>query len=299
MPDGLVAETDGLAVVEIADVLRDESLAAARDGDRILQIGAGGDDARPVRAEVDRVGNEAARAPQIGRRAVDNSRTTESSALTTIARPWVTIRSATPEAAFPRPRRTRPAARRRDWRWSPRARGRSALIAPRSEVGRAGKRVQHEPVQRRIGEHQADVGEVRRDARGEETAAPREHDRARAIAEQRALGGPIRPDARRSPDSRPSPRKAWRRALFAGARSGPRLRRARRTGDESPPSPLSATIFPLRNAAATSLTGLLSFGPQRGMRSARRGSGGSPDRRSRARTSSHIGNGAIEVCARS
>ena len=39
MPDGLVAETDGFAVVEIADVLRDESLAAARDGDRVLQIG--------------------------------------------------------------------------------------------------------------------------------------------------------------------------------------------------------------------------------------------------------------------
>ena len=39
MRDGLVAETDGFAVVEIADVLRDESLAAARDRDRILQIG--------------------------------------------------------------------------------------------------------------------------------------------------------------------------------------------------------------------------------------------------------------------
>ena len=139
---------------------------------------AGGDDVRPVGAEVDRVRNKAARAPEIGRRAVESSSTTESSALTTIARSWVTIRSATAgKPPLARPRRTRPAARRRDWRWSPRARGRTAASRQDSEIRRAGERVQDEPVQRRIGEHQPDVGQIRRDARSEQTPAPRQHDR--------------------------------------------------------------------------------------------------------------------------
>ncbi len=73
MPDRLVAEADGLAVVEIADVLRDEGLSAAGDRDRILEIGARGDHARAVEAEIDRVRNETARAPDIGGGPVDNA----------------------------------------------------------------------------------------------------------------------------------------------------------------------------------------------------------------------------------
>ena len=67
MRDRLVAEADRLAVVEVADVLRDERLAAARQRHRVLEIGAGGQDARAVGAEVDRIGDEAARAAQMKR----------------------------------------------------------------------------------------------------------------------------------------------------------------------------------------------------------------------------------------
>ena len=73
MPDRLVSEADRLPVVEVADVLGEEGLAAAGDGDRVLEIGAGRDHARAVLAEIDRVGNEAARAPEIGRRADDDA----------------------------------------------------------------------------------------------------------------------------------------------------------------------------------------------------------------------------------
>ncbi len=237
MPDGLVAETDGFAVVEIADVLRDESLAAARDRDRILQIGAGGDDARPVGAEVDRVRNEAARAPQIGRRAVDNSShrivgpdddrpPMGHDQVGDALKPPLGVlvgRDQRLAAGIGAGRHEREVGR---------------LIAPRSEVGRAGKRVQHEPVQRRIGEHQPDVGKVRRNARREQTPAPREHDRARALGKQRALGRTELGKTLGAGQIRDHHRKGLGVArLFAGARSGPRLRRARRRGGESPRAP--------------------------------------------------------------
>ena len=62
-----------------------------------------------------------------------------------------------------------------------------AARAPAGEIRRARQRVQHQPMQRRIGEHQADVGEVRRDAGREDAAAAGEHDRPRARFQQRAL----------------------------------------------------------------------------------------------------------------
>ena len=73
MRDRLVAEADRLAVVEIADMLRHERLAPARERHGVLQVGAGGEHARAVDAEVDRLGDEAARAAQIGGRAVEDA----------------------------------------------------------------------------------------------------------------------------------------------------------------------------------------------------------------------------------
>ena len=60
-------------------------------------------------------------------------------------------------------------------------------MAPRGEVGFAGERVHDQPLQRRIGEHQPDFGEAGRDARREDAATAREHDRPLARFEQRAL----------------------------------------------------------------------------------------------------------------
>ena len=69
----LAIETPRRGVREIADMLRDESLAAARHRDRRLKMRASGDDAGTVAAKLDRLGREAARAAQKGRRAGDDA----------------------------------------------------------------------------------------------------------------------------------------------------------------------------------------------------------------------------------
>ncbi len=68
--DRLVAEANGFAVVEIANVLRNERLAAAGDRNRVLEVAAGGDDARALGAEIDGIGDEPTRPPDIRGRAV-------------------------------------------------------------------------------------------------------------------------------------------------------------------------------------------------------------------------------------
>ena len=57
----------GFRPVEIADVLRDESLAAARQRDRRFLMRAKSDDRRTIAAQIDRLRRETARPPQKSR----------------------------------------------------------------------------------------------------------------------------------------------------------------------------------------------------------------------------------------
>ena len=94
MGDRLVAEADRVAVVEVADMLRDERFATARQRDRVLEIGAGGEHARPFGAEVDRLGDEAARAADEGRRAVEDRASPNRRRARRSGASWPTTRSA-------------------------------------------------------------------------------------------------------------------------------------------------------------------------------------------------------------
>ena len=185
--DRLVAEADRVAVVEIADIVRDERLATARQRDRVLEIGAGGEHARPVGAEVDRLGHEAARAAQMKAGAPSRMR--------------ITLNRR-------RARRSGARGRRRDRRSARGGRRASSssaisgspprlalvatsarsLAASRHARSRAaGERVQDQPVQRRIGEHQRRLrrGRARRSARGRRGCARARS--ARRDSTQRAL----------------------------------------------------------------------------------------------------------------
>ena len=103
----------------------------------------------PSAAEIDRIGNEAARAPEIGGRAVDDAHHAVVGAHDDRARSWPTTRSAMPASGRGPPRRRPSAVRRRDWRWWRRARCRGRQRA-RVVVRRCRARVEYQPMQRDV-----------------------------------------------------------------------------------------------------------------------------------------------------
>ena len=72
MLGALAVKPKGLGVGEIADMLADEGLPPAGQRQGRLEMAAAGQNVGAVLAEVDRFGDEAARAAQKGRRAVDD-----------------------------------------------------------------------------------------------------------------------------------------------------------------------------------------------------------------------------------
>ena len=158
----------------------------------VLRSPPRGEHARAVGAEVDRLGHEAARAPQKGRSAVDRSRITRSSARTTISRSWVTIRSAMPAEFSARlvvvddQRLAAGIGAGRDEREIGRRVAPGAIPAPAAR-GTA--------VEGRIGEHHADVAQSGATLGASRPGFGRARSAGPAI-EQRALGRPSFGEAR-------------------------------------------------------------------------------------------------------
>ena len=141
-------------------------------------------------------------------------------------------------AARARRRRRRRSARRRRCRWSSRA-------AP--DVG------EQQVVQRRVGQHHAEVARARGDRRRRPARPARrggEHDRPLAAGQQRLVApAPSSTSSRAAARSAPSARTACPRGACARAAPRPRASSSARQARWKPPSPLTATIAPARSAA--------------------------------------------------
>ena len=227
----------GRRVVEVADVLRDERLVAARDADGVLEPAAGREHGRALRAGEARPRRGVkprARRTNWHARARSAPRASHDAVVAAHHDVAVVRRAASAMPRQPRdaPRRCRsPAARRRGWRWSSPAPA-SLRVARASRARRPARGlVEQQVLERRVRQHHAQPGESGRHAR----RAPRRHRRACAAARSArsadsssarsaAPTRPARPAMRRW---RPSPRRASPRAACARA-AAPRPRRCAR-----------------------------------------------------------------------
>ena len=200
-------------------MLRDEGLAPTRDRHGCFQMTADGEHGGTVLSQIDRLGNEAARASEIGRSAVDDRHRRIVGA--GHDRP-VMGDDEIGDAGEPLHRvivvdHQRLAARigaGGDQRRGQRPR------AP-AGVGRASrKRMEEQMMHRRIGQHHADAREPWRDRRREPRTAAHQHDRPSVVRKKAALGHGRRGD----PIDRGFVRDHHRERLFLARLATPAVR---------------------------------------------------------------------------
>ena len=234
----LLEEANAFGVVEIADMLRDESFAPARHRDGRLEMRAAGE-RRRGRLRRDRSARAQSRARGAGRRARRRrSAMTESSARTTMARSWLTMRSAMPCES---PTRLVVVDDERLAAGIGAGRDQHEILrrVARRACGRARRGVKQQMMQRRIGQHRRRCATGR--ARSDGASAP-----AMSISTigTRAMSAAARSSSavgsanRSTTHIRHHHREGLGVALLAAAQLRDRASRcARRTSDDSRRSP--------------------------------------------------------------
>ncbi len=219
--DRLGMEAHRRCVVEAADMLGDEGFAPARHRDGRFQVRADGKHVRPVAAEIDRLRHEAARASQEGRRAVDDRH----HRIVGAGHDRAVVRD--DEVGDPGEFLMRLVVAD-DERLAARIGARrhqheSVGSMPGDRVnGRSGRNVEDQMMRRRIGQHDAEPREPRRDGRSEHTAVLNQHDRPRRLREQAALRRSRRSDAVERGEVRDHHREGLGLARLAPAQLGDR-----------------------------------------------------------------------------